>query len=132
LLASWQIQECRGMLQGFVDMVFEHNGCYYIIDWKSNHLGNQREDYLPTLLTEPMARHAYILQYHLYTLALDRLLRLKQPDYNYETHFGGVIYVFLRGVHPDAPEGGIFRDRPSEEFIRRANRLLLAQPPSST
>jgi exodeoxyribonuclease V beta subunit len=133
VLASLQLQETRGMLQGFMDMVFEHEGCYYIIDWKSNHLGHRREEYHPDLLCESMASHSYILQYHLYTLALDRLLRLRLPGYAYETHFGGAIYIFLRGISPDNPLSGIYRDRPSAEFIRRANEILLAkaEPPGS-
>jgi len=126
VLAGLHILETRGMLQGFMDMVFEHNGHYYIIDWKSNYLGNLQEDYCPDKLLEPMARHAYILQYHLYTLALDRLLRLRLPGYAYETHFGGAIYVFLRGVSADNMECGIYHDRPAAEFIRRADRMLLA------
>ena len=127
LLASLQLQETRGMLQGFVDMIFEHNGRYYIIDWKSNHLGDYCGAYAPDKLREPMARHAYILQYHLYTLALDRLLRLRLPGYAYETHFGGAIYAFLRGVSAGKPGCGIYRDRPLAEFIRRADTMLLAE-----
>jgi exodeoxyribonuclease V beta subunit len=126
VLASLQVQETRGMLQGFIDMIFEHGGRYYIIDWKSNHLGDRSAAYAPDRLREPMAGHAYILQYHLYTLALDRLLRQRLPGYAYETHFGGAIYVFLRGVSGDEPGCGIYWDRPSPEFVDRANRMLLA------
>ena len=126
ILSMLQVQESRGMLHGFIDMIFEHAGRYYIIDWKSNHLGNHRDDYHPSALRHSMAQHAYILQYHLYTLALDRLLKLRLPDYDYAAHFGGAIYIFLRGVSADSPDNGIFRDRPSPEFIDRANRILLA------
>ncbi|QEM68788.1 exodeoxyribonuclease V subunit beta [Geobacter sp. FeAm09] len=125
ILAALHVQETRGMLQGFMDMVFEHNGRFYIIDWKSNHLGGRPGDYSATKLLEPMARHAYILQYHLYTLALDRLLRLRLPGYEYDTHFGGAIYVFLRGIVAGSAEYGIYRDKPSPLFISRANELLL-------
>jgi exodeoxyribonuclease V beta subunit len=127
LLATLHLQETRGMLLGFMDMVFEHDGRYYIIDWKSNHLGHRREDYGQGQLREAMAQHAYILQYHLYSLALDRLLRLRLPGYDYAAHFGGAIYIFLRGVAADGSDFGIYRDRPSAEFIQRANRLLLAE-----
>jgi exodeoxyribonuclease V beta subunit len=126
VLAGLSFKQGHGMLQGFVDMVFEHNGRYYIIDWKSNHLGYQREEYGLAGLRESMARHAYILQYHLYTLALDRMLRLRLPGYNYDTHFGGAIYVFLRGVSAASAEVGIYRHKPSAEFINRAGELLLA------
>ncbi|HEY4743823.1 MAG TPA: 3'-5' exonuclease, partial [Desulfuromonadaceae bacterium] len=127
VLASLQFQETRGMLQGFVDMVFEHDGRYYIVDWKSNHLGDQSAAYAADRLREPMAHHAYILQYHLYALALDRLLRLRLPGYAYESHFGGAIYVFLRGVSTDKPGCGIYHDRPTTEFMDRASRMLLAE-----
>jgi exodeoxyribonuclease V beta subunit len=126
LLASLQFQQSRGMLHGFMDLVFEHDGRYYIIDWKSNHLGFSGSDYTLESMTCSMAEHSYILQYHLYTLALDRHLRLHLPGYSYEAHFGGAIYVFLRGVTAESPHQGLYRDRPSAEFIVRANRLLLA------
>ena len=76
-------------------------------------------------MTRSMAEHSYILQYHLYTLALDRHLRLHLPGYSYEAHFGGAIYIYLRGIQAENPDQGIYRDRPSAEFIKRANRLLL-------
>jgi exodeoxyribonuclease V beta subunit len=114
------------MLHGFMDLVFQHDGRYYITDWKSNLLGCSGSDYAGDNMTRSMADHSYILQYHLYTLALDRHLRLHLPGYSYETHFGGAIYVFLRGIAADSPDQGIYRDKPSAVFIERANRLLLA------
>lgn len=126
LLASLHFQQSRGMLHGFMDLVFQHDGRYYIIDWKSNHLGFSGSDYAHNGMIRSMADHSYILQYHLYSLALDRHLRLHLPGYSYETHFGGAIYVFLRGINAESPNQGIYRDKPSAEFIDRANRLLLA------
>lgn len=128
VLGGLNFKQGRGMLQGFVDMVFEHKGRYYIIDWKSNHLGYRREDYGAVGLRESMARHAYILQYHLYTLALDRMLRMRLPGYDYDTHCGGAIYVFLRGVSAASAEYGIYCHKPSAGFVQRANELLLAAP----
>ncbi|MDR3580503.1 MAG: exodeoxyribonuclease V subunit beta [Oryzomonas sp.] len=127
VLAGLSFKQGRGMLQGFMDMVFEHNGRYYIIDWKSNHLGYRREEYGPAGLRESMARHAYILQYHLYTLALDRMLRLRLPGYDYDTHCGGAVYVFLRGVSATSDAYGIYHHKPSAGFISRAGELLLAE-----
>jgi exodeoxyribonuclease V beta subunit len=126
LLASLQFQQSRGMLHGFMDLVFQHHGRYYIIDWKSNHLGFNDSDYVNESMARSMADHSYILQYHLYTLALDRHLGLHLPGYSYEAHFGGAIYVYLRGINAESPHQGIYRDKPSAEFIERANRLLLA------
>jgi exodeoxyribonuclease V beta subunit len=126
LLAALQFQQNRGMLHGFMDLVFVHNSRYYIIDWKSNHLGFSASDYCHEGMIRSMADHSYILQYHLYTLALDRHLRLHLPCYSYEEHFGGAIYVYLRGLNAENPHQGIYRDKPSAKFIESANRILLA------
>ena len=66
----------------------------------------------------------YDLQYHLYTVALDRYLRARRADYDYEKHFGGVRYIFLRGVTPEQPELGIFADRPTAGKIAQLSALL--------
>ncbi len=86
-----------GMLKGFIDLVFEHDGKYYVLDWKSNHLGDDPSVYRGDKLIEAMRDHRYDLQYQIYALALQRFLRSRIPDYEYETHFGGVYYLFLRG-----------------------------------
>ena len=118
-------RQSRGMLQGFIDLVFSHNGRFYILDWKSNHLGMTESDYNREMMHESMCRSSYILQYHLYTLALDRLLKLRLPGYRYEDHFGGVLYVYLRGISAGSSQEGIYFDRPHPEFIRRAGKLML-------
>jgi exodeoxyribonuclease V beta subunit len=73
-----------------------------------------------------MQDNLYRLQYLLYTVALDRFLSLRVPGYRYETHFGGAIYVFLRGVSAErGEEYGFFRDLPSEALIRELQELLI-------
>ena len=114
----------RGMLKGFIDLVFEFNGRFYLVDWKSNWLGGRIEDYGETALTAEIRRRHYYFQYQLYTVALDRYLRHRLSGYRYEQHFGGVYYLFLRGIDPVRPELGIYRDRPQEQFVRELNRLL--------
>jgi exodeoxyribonuclease V beta subunit len=114
----------RGMLKGFIDLVFEFNGRFYLVDWKSNWLGGRIEDYGESALTAEIRRRHYYFQYQLYTVALDRYLRHRLPGYRYEQHFGGVYYLFLRGIDPTRPELGIYRDRPQEQFVRELNRLL--------
>ena len=107
-----------GYLKGFVDLVFEHAGRWYVVDYKSNHLGPTPKDYEPQRLGRVMADHHYFLQYHLYVVALHRYLTVRLPDYDYDRHFGGVFYLFLRGLSPVLPRGcGIFRDRPSRALI---------------
>ncbi len=126
ILHSLNFHQSRGMLHGFMDMIFEHDGRYYIVDWKSNHLGSDIRNYSQPDLIHSMAEHAYILQYHLYTLALDRYLRQRLPDYSYETHFGGAIYLYLRGLSNQSPQNGVFFDRPSSDFIQKAQRSVLS------
>jgi exodeoxyribonuclease V beta subunit len=71
-----------------------------------------------------ITERGYDLQYHIYTVALDKYLHTRLADYDYEKHFGGVRYIFLRGVTPGKPELGIFRDRPAAEKIARLSALL--------
>ncbi|UTW01796.1 exodeoxyribonuclease V subunit beta [Amphritea atlantica] len=114
----------RGMLKGFIDLVFEYQGRYYILDYKSNHLGNRPELYSGAALDSAMIDHRYDLQYQLYTLALHRLLQSRIPDYQYETHFGGVFYLFLRGMRAGSPDSGVFHCRPPAELIDQLDRLF--------
>lgn len=125
LLNRLSFRQSRGMLQGFIDLVFTHNDRFYILDWKSNHLGMKTSDYTQDMMHESMCRSAYILQYHLYTLALDRLLKVRLPGYSYDKHFGGAIYLYLRGISAGSATGGIYCGRPQPEFIRRAGEVLL-------
>jgi exodeoxyribonuclease V beta subunit len=113
-LAALDFAPLRGFLRGFIDLVFEHNGRYFVVDYKSNHLGPHPADYAPSELVAPMEDHHYYLQYHLYVVALDRYLGARLKDYDYQRHFGGVYYLFLRGMAPSNPGGfGLFYDRPS-------------------
>ncbi|MGY3877278.1 exodeoxyribonuclease V subunit beta [Aeromonas enteropelogenes] len=110
----------QGMLKGFIDLVFEWQGRWYLLDYKSNHLGMSPTDYSRPALELAMVEHRYDLQYQLYSLALHRLLALRLPGYDFEQHFGGVFYLFLRGM----PQGGIFHTRPSRELVLGLDRLF--------
>lgn len=110
----------QGMLKGFIDLVFEWQGRWYLLDYKSNHLGMSPTDYSRPALELAMVEHRYDLQYQLYSLALHRLLSLRLPGYDFEQHFGGVFYLFLRGM----PQGGIFHTRPSRELVLGLDRLF--------
>lgn len=116
----------QGMVRGFVDMVFQHRGKYYLIDWKSNHLGNRIEEYGREDLAREMERKLYPLQYLLYTVALNLHLMQRVPGYRYETHFGGALYLFLRGVDPARPGCGIYRDVPPKGLIDELTSCLVA------
>ncbi|MFM4920120.1 exodeoxyribonuclease V subunit beta [Aeromonas dhakensis] len=110
----------QGMLKGFIDLVFEWQGRWYLLDYKSNHLGMSPADYSRPALEQAMVEHRYDLQYQLYSLALHRLLALRLPGYDFDQHFGGVFYLFLRGM----PQGGIFHTRPSRELVLGLDRLF--------
>jgi exodeoxyribonuclease V beta subunit len=112
-----------GYMKGFIDLVFEAGGRYYLADYKSNWLGNKHSDYAPDHLAAAMAREHYYLQYLIYTVALHRYLKLRLPDYDFETHYGGVYYLFLRGIEP-RKKTGIFWDRPRLELVEGLERMM--------
>lgn len=117
--------ELQGHLRGFIDAVFHDGERYFLLDYKSNHLGGAQADYRPERLLAPMIEHDYVLQYLIYSVALDRHLGRTLEDYCYERHFGGAYYLFLRGLAPEHEPGcGIFFDRPEEETIRGISALL--------
>ncbi|MBJ6802376.1 exodeoxyribonuclease V subunit beta [Geomonas propionica] len=125
LFSRLSFSPVQGMLLGFIDLVFERDGRYYIVDWKSNHLGNSAGDYGPAALKREMEDNFYPLQYLLYTVALDNFLRLRIADYDYDRHFGGIFYLFLRGI--DGTGNGVFADRPPKEFIAELAAVLLPE-----
>jgi exodeoxyribonuclease V beta subunit len=118
----------EGYLNGFIDLVFEHDGRYYLLDWKSNHLGTSAAAYGPAPLRAAMTEHGYHLQYLLYCIALDRFLALRLPDYDRARYFGGVLYLFVRGVRPgwqvDGHAAGVFFDNPASAVIDALSALL--------
>jgi exodeoxyribonuclease V beta subunit len=96
----------RGVVKGFVDLLFEHDGRAYVCDWKG--------DWLPSwepALVDAHAMANYDIQARLYTLAALRMLGLDGPEAY--ARFGGVLYCFLRGMRPDDPGAGIHFRRPS-------------------
>jgi exodeoxyribonuclease V beta subunit len=116
----------RGFMKGFMDMVFRFEDRYYLVDWKSNFLGANVEDYGPENLARAMEENIYTLQYTLYTLALNQYLKLRAQQYDYDRHFGGVFYVFLRGVDPEkGPEFGIHRAKPHQDLIEALTEELM-------
>jgi exodeoxyribonuclease V beta subunit len=116
----------QGYLKGYIDAVFHLGGRYYLVDWKSNHLGDSLADYQADALARTMVADYYFLQYSLYLTALDQLLKQKIQDYDYARHFGGVFYVFLRGIGPDRTgDTGVFFERPDAGLISDLGELLI-------
>ena len=117
-------RELRGMLMGFADMVFEHDGKYWVLDYKSNHLGAADSDYSACALEEAMATHRYDVQAAIYLLALHRLLRSRLGEaYDPELHLGGAVYFFLRGI--GGPTQGCYHIAPSADMLDELNQLFL-------
>ncbi|MBL7179404.1 MAG: exodeoxyribonuclease V subunit beta [Desulfobacterales bacterium] len=116
----------KGFMKGYIDLVLHAKGRYFLVDWKSNFLGSRLENYDRAALNQTMHNDYYILQYHLYTLALHRYLQSRVPGYRYETDFGGVFYIFIRGVDPDfGPDFGIYKDLPAADTIAALGRALI-------
>lgn len=112
----------NGMLKGFIDLVFEHNGQYYVLDYKSNALGDTDSAYTDQAMGEAILEKRYDLQYVLYLLALHRLLSARLPDYDYDQHVGGAVYLFLRGYR--ASTAGAFTDKPPRALIEQLDALF--------
>jgi exodeoxyribonuclease V beta subunit len=115
--------DMEGLMTGSMDLVFELNGKYFILDWKSNHLGNTTEHYNIKGMEEAMTNSNYHLQYMIYTVALKRWLERRITGFDFDKHFGGVIYVFLRGVR-EGNNTGIFTKQPDRKQIEELDIAL--------
>jgi exodeoxyribonuclease V beta subunit len=117
--------QVNGMMKGFIDLIFSYKNKYYIIDWKSNYLGPERKNYNQSSMKQAILEHYYILQYYIYTIALHRYLGQRIINYDYETHFGGIYYIFLRGLddrHSD--KYGVFWDRPTADTVMALDQFF--------
>ncbi|AZD13690.1 exodeoxyribonuclease V subunit beta [Pseudomonas chlororaphis] len=116
----------NGMFKGFIDLTFEHQGRYYVADYKSNWLGVDDAAYTEQAMEQSILDNRYDLQYVLYLLALHRQLRARLADYDYDRHMGGALYLFLRGA--GSASRGVFFTRPPRELIERLDRLFQGKP----
>jgi len=126
--------QLRGYLKGFIDLVFEFEGRYFIADWKSNHLGEHAADYGDAALDAAMTSHNYHLQSLLYSVALQRWLQQRLPGYRHGQHFGGVLYLFVRGLRPgwttaSGLPAGLHFHRPTADTLDRLSDLLAGTAP---
>lgn len=118
----------KGMLNGLVDLFFEYDNKYYILDWKSNYLGDTLERYDVVGLHEAMNESNYHLQYLLYSFALKRYLEQKLGDaFDFETHFGGVVYLFLRGLR-HGQSSGVYTTSVSKDSVEALEKNLKLTP----
>ncbi len=112
----------RGMLGGFIDKIVCWQGCYHVIDYKTNWLGARVDAYQGSALAAAMHEHHYPLQALLYTLALHRLLRQRLRDYDYARHMGAALYLFVRALDL-APQAGVWRQRFDARLVQALDEL---------
>jgi exodeoxyribonuclease V beta subunit len=126
---DYQFEQLNGMIKGFIDLMFEYKGKFYVADYKSNHLGDSYQDYHQGALEHAMTSHDYHLQAILYTLALHRFLKHKLPNYDYHTHIGGAYYLFIRGISQTKTEtgNGVYFVLPEKLMIEQLDDLFLGK-----
>jgi exodeoxyribonuclease V beta subunit len=115
----------NGLMTGFIDMVAEHDGRYYVIDWKSNYLGPNDDAYTTAAMSDALVDKRYDIHLCLYLTALHRHLRHRLKDYDYDEHIGGALFVFLRGIGNEDTRG-VFHHKPDKAFIDALDTLMLA------
>jgi exodeoxyribonuclease V beta subunit len=122
-------QSLNGMMHGFIDLIFQHQGKYYLCDYKSSHLGDDFDDYQTANLVLNIEKNHYDLQYLIYSLALHRYLQQRLNNYDAKQHFGGVYYLYLRGMSADKNKmgNGIFYRAISVQELSRLDQLFLGQ-----
>lgn len=118
------IHAARGVVKGYIDVVVESRGQFYVLDYKSNYIGDEFADYEQKNLQENMIEHHYHLQALIYLLALHRFLKIRIANYNYETHIGGALYWYLRGMQV-VGNNGVFHINVKLEVIEYLDNALL-------
>jgi exodeoxyribonuclease V beta subunit len=125
-LGKLAFRPVAGFMKGYMDLVFHDQDRFYLVDWKSNDLGPSIDSYGQAALQEAMQQHFYILQYHLYVLALSQFLRMRHRGFRYASDFGGVFYLFIRGIDSRrGPEYGVYFDLPKPELINALGKVLI-------
>ena len=122
---AMSVSGLQGYLAGFVDLVFESNGKWFVADYKTNFLGPTWSDYTTERLESAMIEHDYLLQAAIYSVAVGRLLTQRLTSFDLERDYGGCVYFYLRGF-PTAgpPETGIWHYRPPAEFVKALSDTL--------
>lgn len=118
--------DIHGFMTGSIDLLFRHGGKYYVLDWKTNHLGDSPDAYSPEAVERVMDEAMYKLQYIIYTVAADLFLRQRLgKGYDYGQDFGGVLYVFTRGIdHNRGPGHAVYHDIPDRGLVQDLEACL--------
>lgn len=117
--ARLEFDNLKGFLKGFIDLTFEHQGRWYIADYKSNWLGPDAGYYRDERLLQALAGEHYYLQYLIYLVALRRFLRQRLSDFD-GSQLGGAYYLFLRGM----PDAGVYFARPADSLLDALDELF--------
>lgn len=112
-----------GILTGAIDMIFCWKNKYYIIDYKSNWLGENKNSYSNKKIINIIINNRYDIQYQIYSLALHKYLKMKIKNYKFKKNFGGVFYLFIRGINNEN-KNGIFFKKINVKFINKLNKLF--------
>ncbi len=116
----------QGMMKGFIDLLFVHNGRYHVCDWKSNTLGNSSTDYTGERMINAIVQKRYDIQIAIYNVALHRHLSARMKGYDPAKHLGATVYTFLRGMN--GPDGsGVVVEVPLK-LIYELNNTLRGEP----
>ncbi len=107
--------QLRGMMNGSIDLVFQHDHRFYIVDYKTNHLA----DYNADTLERTMCQNNYDIQYLIYQVALHRYLGTCLNQYDPDIHLGGIYYLFTRGMDIERPEQGVYFTKSDTSVIRK-------------
>ncbi len=127
-------KKLSGMMHGFIDLIFEHQGKYYLCDYKSSHLGHSYQDYHFTALLDNIEANYYDLQYLIYSLALHRYLKQTLEYYDFNQHFGGVYYLYLRGMTASIEHqgSGVYYRNITEQEVIKLDKLFCEQDVKQT
>lgn len=121
---QYGFEKLTGMLKGFIDLIFEFEGRFYVADYKSNFLGNDFSDYDEEGMEKAMVEHDYHLQSLLYIVALHRYLKVNLANYDYNKHVGGAYYLFLRGMSVESADTGCYFNLPEHQYVLAMDRLF--------
>jgi exodeoxyribonuclease V beta subunit len=120
-LAEVSSQTLQRFLRGYIDLMFQWEGRWYVADYKSNTL----PVYDAAAINEAVQREHYLLQAQLYTAAAHRYLKQRVPGYDPETQWGGALFLFLRGMRgPQSAGSSVFFDRQPAELLNAVDRWL--------
>ncbi|QJC31829.1 exodeoxyribonuclease V subunit beta [Enterobacteriaceae endosymbiont of Donacia tomentosa] len=124
-LPKLTFEKIKGFLTGVIDLIFCWKNKYFIIDYKSNWLGFNNKSYKKKYIEQNICQNRYDIQYQFYVLALHKYLKFRIKDYNYETHFGKILYLYIRGIDKiKNNQNGIWETRPSIKLISKLDKLL--------